>query len=386
MEKSEKNPVYNIQKKIQVDVLYTDYEHQSCQLIGGDNLKIKFDLLKLSSISPLVRNILASFGVPLFTLGSLDFILPDSSLEELKMLNHMMNSNDGSTIRLSMDNWTRLQSLLEILDSSLTNSDPSSSSSSTKNNSEDIITLDGDPGDDNENTIHDEMEFHSNLEAVGSVIKEELDSGDESLQLKHKDNRMVSILRNSRKGNSSSEMLKTNPGHVRSMFSSSPPVPSRPATSPVSRSLTSRRTGGITRLESPGDRVEKPHKYQVIPLSALSSQAKLIPTKKTEKFIVSKKTNAGSLVRSKAQVGPTSWETKKPGPLSRKNEKHPRTRSESQSDETEDISSLMKFFGPSTQPTPAPPKSDGSKAKTVVKRTRRCGKCANCEINKQIKR
>ena len=74
MEKSEENPIYNIQKNRQVNVLSTDYDYQSCQMIGGNNLEIKFDLLKLSSISLLIRKILASFGVPLFSLGSLDFI------------------------------------------------------------------------------------------------------------------------------------------------------------------------------------------------------------------------------------------------------------------------------------------------------------------------
>ena len=385
MEKSEENPVYTIQKKRHVNVLSTDYDYQSCQMIGGNNLKIKFDLLKLSSISPLVRNILASYGVPLFALGSLDFILPDSSLEELKILHHMMNSNDGASIYLSLDNWASLQSLLEVLDCSLTSTDPSSS---VKDRSEDIITLDDDPGDDNENTIHDELEFHSNLEVVSGVVKQEVDSGDESSQFKHKDSRMVSILRSSQQVNSRVNVSKSNPSHVKSIFSS-PEVPSSAATLGVSR-----RTGGITQLESQAEEI-KSNKYTDTPWSTQNDiNRKPMPlSKKTEKFIVSQKISAGSGPWSRSQVGSTIWETKKPGearpktvPLSRKTEKILRTMSESQSEETEDISNLMKFFGPSNRPTPASTKSVKSKPKTDQKRTRRCGKCANCEINKQVKR
>ena len=51
---------------------------RSCQMIGGNDQKIKIDLLKVSSISLLDWNILTSFGVPVFALGSLGFILLDS--------------------------------------------------------------------------------------------------------------------------------------------------------------------------------------------------------------------------------------------------------------------------------------------------------------------
>ena len=47
-------------------------------MIGGNDQKIKIDLLKVSSISLLDWNILTSFGVPVFALGSLGFILLDS--------------------------------------------------------------------------------------------------------------------------------------------------------------------------------------------------------------------------------------------------------------------------------------------------------------------
>ena len=312
-----------------------------------------------------------------------------------------MNSSDGPTIYLSLDDLARLQSLLEVLDCSL--SDPSSPAS-IRDSAEDIITLDDGPGDDNENTIHDELEFHSNLEVVGSLVKEELDSGDESFQSKHKDNRMVSILRNNQKPNSRAIVASTsNPSHVRSIFSS-PEGPSQAniredvghnITKFMPRPFTAERTGGITQLESKEDEIEKPNKYVAIPLSRHKEKIpKSIPlSRKTEKFIVSKKTSVGPAVKSRSQIGLTTWETKKPGegrtkpmPLSKKDDKLPRSRSESQSDETEDISSLMKFFGPSAKPTPASTKGDKSKPKTDRKRVRRCGKCTNCEINKQVKR
>ena len=389
MEKSEENPIYNIQKKRQVNVLSTDYDYQSCQMIGGNNLKIKFDLLKLSSISPLVRKILASYDVPLFALGSLDFILPDSSLEELKILHHMMNSNDGATVCLSLDNWARLQSLLEMLDCSL--------ASSVRDHPEDIITLEDDPGDDNENTIHDDLEFQSNLEVVGTgdLVKEELDSGDESFNFKHKDSRMVSILRNSQKVNSRVDVSKPSPSYVKSIFSSPEATSPAPAMEDVRQNMVkfkqssltsiSRRTGGITQLESQEDEIEKPSKYKTFPPSSQNEKVpKPMPfSKKTEKFVLSKKSSASAGLGSRSRA---TWDTKKPEEGRAKSIPLSRTRSESQTDETEDISNLMKFFGPSTKPTPASTKTVKIKPKTDQRRTRRCGKCANCQINKQVKR
>ena len=86
MDTNSENPIYVIQKKKPVNLLSESYHHLSCQIVVENNLKTEFDLLKLASISPLIKSILESFGLPMFVLGSMDIILPDSDLEELKTL------------------------------------------------------------------------------------------------------------------------------------------------------------------------------------------------------------------------------------------------------------------------------------------------------------
>ena len=183
-------------------------------------------------------------------------------------------------------------------------------------------------------------------------------------------------------------------GLLRDIFSS-PEAPSQATTledvrqnivkfKQSSSTSISRRTGGITQLESQEDEIEKPNKYKTYPLSSQNEKIpKSMPfSKKTEKFLLSKKSSANAGLGSRSRA---TWETKKPDEARAKTIPLSRTRSESQTDETEDISNLMKFFGPSSssQLAPAPTQS---KPKTDKKRTRRCGKCTNCEINKQIKR
>ena len=113
------SPLCTIQKKERINFLTEQYVFQSCLLTAQDNSKIKFDILKLSSISPLIRSILTSFSVPVFLLDTVDIILPDVSVEELKTLHHLtsVRSSEEDGLCLSMDNWHKLQSLLDTLDS-----------------------------------------------------------------------------------------------------------------------------------------------------------------------------------------------------------------------------------------------------------------------------
>ena len=73
-----------IQKKERINFLTEQYVFQSCLLTAQDNSKIKFDILKLSSISPLIRSILTSFSVPVSLLGTVDIILPDVSVVKIR--------------------------------------------------------------------------------------------------------------------------------------------------------------------------------------------------------------------------------------------------------------------------------------------------------------
>ena len=185
------SPHFTIQKKERINFLTEQYVFQSCLLTAQDNSKIKFDILKLSSISPLIRSILTSFRVPVFLLGTVDIILPDVSVEELKTLHHLtsVRSSEEDGLCLSKDNWHKLQSLLDTLDSN-----------EEKNNeegSDDIAILENstDPSQDgNKNTL-------SLIDALNS------DDIDSDMGSSSKTNRLVSILKTHEKTNG-----KTNEG------------------------------------------------------------------------------------------------------------------------------------------------------------------------------
>ena len=108
---------YTIQKKEKVNYLAEHGGFQSCLIKGQDNSETEFDLLKLVSISPLVKSILGSFEVPLFMLGMVDIIIPDSSMEEVTLLHHLMTSSYSHEDRLylSTERWAKLHSLLDVL-------------------------------------------------------------------------------------------------------------------------------------------------------------------------------------------------------------------------------------------------------------------------------
>ena len=150
-----------------------------------NNLGIEFDLLKLSSVSPLIKSILDSFGLPMFVLGSMDIILPDSDLEELKTLQHLMSSDDGESLCLSLENWSKLQSLLDILDCRIDNSERAKPQGVTERNITVEDVADHSP-DGNDNSIYDELERKD----LGDELEGRRDS-----PVKRKKNQMVSILK-----------------------------------------------------------------------------------------------------------------------------------------------------------------------------------------------
>ena len=118
-------------------------------------------------------------------------------------------------------------------------------------------------------------------------------------------------------------------------------------------------------------------------------------SKKTGNLLVAKRGTTGGVDRTRFQLPvnrPEKSEVRyKPMPLSKKNEKlsmavpGSRSRSQVKSEDEEGISSLMNFFNPKSKGMSPSKKSGKSPSQGPMKGPGRCG-CANCQINKQIKR
>ena len=411
-------PIYNIQKKEQVNYLAQDYNFQSCHITAENNLKIKLDLLKLSSVSPLIKSILDSYDLPLFILGTVNIIIPDSSLEELKTLHHLMSSNDGDSLCLTMENWSKLQSLLDVLDCKTDNCERNSNKDKDPDH---LISMDNETVaessiDDNENSICDDMEeFESNF-ALRQDISGKFDSGRESSPVRLKVPGLVSILKSNKKPNLRENVIESSVKQENQSLSMlRVNLLSQTIPRPVPRSFVLNK-----KLESE-DATEAPAKIMIPSVSAASRPTVLHKSNKNEKcashqglalpkikrnetLSIVKGSNAEPQTTSKSHfpdcqtVAPEVRKVSakiKPLPLCKKSGQLPsrtkteirsghRSPSESLSDESETISNLMKFFSPKIKRT-APKKIEKSGVKSV-KKPPTCGNCTNCEINKQIRR
>ena len=348
-------PLCTIQKKERINFLTEQYVFQSCLLTAQDNSKIKFDISKLSSISPLIRSILTSFSVPVFLLGTVDIILPDVSVEELKTLHHLtsVRSSEEDGLCLSMDNWHKLQSLLDTLDSN--------EEKNNEESSDDIAILENstDPSQDgNKNT----------LTLIDALNTDEIDSDKGSSS---KTNRLVSILKTHEKTSGGSES-QSRPKHSSEkktrelgLVSGDKFLSEDDEVEPVShqsqRRLSSWGYPTKTKSTSSYNTGTKPGPASLKPM----------PFSKKKENLETASMTSGSVGRNQSvEIGEVRGKSKSK-PLSMKTESH-----ENDSDE---ILDLMNFFNPSNS-------KSSSKGKTGKKRATSCGRCANCQINKQIKR
>jgi len=358
--------MYVIQNKNKVDFLSLDYDFQACQIVGENNKKIRFDLLKLSTVSPLIKSILDSFGLPLFVLGRVDIILPDSSIEELRTLQHLMASDDGDSLCLSKRSLTKLQSLLDVLNCRIDNT-PSPGHS--QNDSDELqASTDG-----NENMNYDQA-FDLNL------------SGKE-----RKKDRLVSILKSSQnqswKPAVDIKSIFSQPEHVKMHRNiQANPKPSSTRTFPDPRYVFCTLKPEDKKSETP----DASTKFKIMSENGKFSRLKPLQPSNNGNLFAAKRSNShtGSVGRRQLQ---SSLEVRaKPMPLSKKVESLSRSdymkhmkQAAPQSHQVEQISDSQKFQLSKLSRSGA---GGHSRIKLDNKITGRCGKCTNCEINKQIKR
>ena len=359
---------YTIKKKDQANYLAEHGGFQSCFIKGRDNSETEFDLLKLVSISPLIKSILGSFEVPLFMLGTVDIILPDSSVEEVTLLHHLMTSSYSPEDRLYLctERWAKLQSLLDVLycysETEETKEEDDCEMEDTKDDENcgrvnNMDHLADHSYDGNRNSATAEIKFDS-------IVDEKVDSLKET-----KISRSHSLLK--------SNQQKTK-GEVRPQSPKYSPVSVFKMMSELNKSETSKHSERF----SPASKIRYDGKWisEPSPLSRKIENLRRTAGSLAENRLYPpsfEKNNSKS--RSLLQRGSTpelgEKARQKPMPLSKK------IQAALDQSDSEDIARLTRFFSSDSKPS----KKKIERNKSDIKRSSVCGRCANCQINRQVK-